>query len=362
MISATRRDSGDCAGMHVSELSKEIFRSSTFREPGVKYRLFFRAVEPRGRLRGRVTVGDPRERVALPFLRVAAGWSPAATASRRVDLRTPPNAGSISQSGSSIHSPTSCSARKSAVDRHDLCVEHPRPVGTSRRTPGRRNRAVDGVVRARQARAHDPVGEVARVDHLGVRRGGRGGEHAAAIGEPLPAGRRSDRSGPTGRRSARAAVMNAFAKRSRTTSSQSRLQLAVATSCHSSVGSFNSGDRDVSVGRRRRVRVDGDRRHEGVVPDVAERIHRSPTMRGTKSPASMSESNSRPRTASRWRSRLPRSFSMSGRGPAALAAVEHRHFVAARERGVDRVAAEELCAAENQDVHRLEVEWPRSGT
>ena len=45
-----------------------------------------------------------------------------------------------------------------------------------------------------------------------------------------------------------------------------------------------------------------------------------------------------------------------------LAAVEQRHVVAARERGVDRVAAEELRAAENEDPHTLEPMWPRSGT
>ena len=44
-----------------------------------------------------------------------------------------------------------------------------------------------------------------------------------------------------------------------------------------------------------------------------------------------------------------------------LAAVEHRHVVAARERGVDRVAAEELRAAENEDAHTLSASGQRSG-
>ena len=48
-----------------------------------------------------------------------------------------------------------------------------------------------------------------------------------------------------------------------------------------------------------------------------------------------------------------------------LAAIEHRHVVAALQRRLDDGAAEELCAAEHEDAHRLEpyalVRSPRRG-
>ena len=85
-----------------------------FREPGVKH-----AVAPsRGRARpGRRPAPRrcaPRRACRARSRRGAAASSPAANAGAGSTASIPAYSGSCSQSGSSIHSPTSCSARKSA--------------------------------------------------------------------------------------------------------------------------------------------------------------------------------------------------------------------------------------------------------
>ncbi len=70
---------------------------------------------------------------------------------------------------------------------------------------------------------------------------------------------------------------------------------------------------------------------------------------------STTASKLRPASAPRSPSRSPRSFSTVGKelGPR-LAAVEQRHVVAAGERRFDDVPAEELRAAEHQNLHTLQ--------
>ena len=143
-----------------------------FREPGVKHPLLLRPGRgPPASRPGASPLRDPRRACRAPSPRAAASRGPRRmrpTGRPRASRRTP---GSISQSGSSIHSPTSCSARKSpSTQTSSASLPATRRQVSNMRRAGRR--PVDGVVRARGPAlggAHDPVGEVAHVDHLRVR-------------------------------------------------------------------------------------------------------------------------------------------------------------------------------------------------
>ena len=196
----------------------------------------------------------------------------------------------------------------------------------------------------------DPRCQVAGVDHLRVRVRRRRRQHAAAGGQALrpvreAAGRvppADDQSGPRHEGLGEPLPHDVLAV---------RLQLAVR------LAPFLGRRRQLTHAgalrrRRREVGVDRDRRDEGVVADIAERIDRLPD--DARHVAARVDDGVERAAGERGEVAVAVAVQLldvrEELGPRA-AAVERGHGVPARERDLARVAAAELRAAEDEDAH-----------
>jgi hypothetical protein len=212
---------------------------------------------------------------------------------------------------------------------------------------------VEDAARALEREPYEPRGEVARVDELHRRTGIAGPEHVAACSDPPrpvrePVGRvvrPDDQPGADARAAIAVCLVDDALARG--------LQSAVALEDILGVGVIELRDRRRLGDRAAEVPVDGDARDEDVSPDgiaqqlcrlphdarhVAARVdHAVPCAPGERTEIAVAVSLQVLDLREELGVRLP--------------ACEDRHLVPARERRVDRLAAEELRASEDEQLH-----------